>query len=98
MTLGAGANWYAAHSLPVFPLCLRGKQPLKDSHGFMDATTDTARVAAWWWESPDADIGLATAGFLVLLSARYGTEGQPVPRRWLWVYRAVLRLLRWGSR
>ena len=66
--LGAGAAWYARHGFPVFPCQPRAKKPLTP-HGFKDATTDLARVAAWWRKWPDANIGMRTgaaSGLLVL--------------------------------
>lgn len=42
----------------VFPLEVRGKKPLT-LHGYKDATTDEARIRAWWGETPEANIGLA---------------------------------------
>ena len=48
---------YASHGWPVFPL--DGKDP-RTSHGFYDATTDTATIQAWWTRWPDANIGLPT--------------------------------------
>jgi putative DNA primase/helicase len=45
-----------------------GKHPMTP-HGVKDATTDRDQIRAWWTESPDANIGIATgseAGILVL--------------------------------
>ena len=64
----AAALWYAGKGNPVFPCKPRSKEPLTP-HGFKDATTDLARIRAWWKESPDANIGLPTgavSGLLVL--------------------------------
>jgi hypothetical protein len=60
------ALWYAAQGLPVFPLRPRAKEPLTE-HGFQDATTEQARIAAWWRQWPDANIGLPTGGASGLL-------------------------------
>ena len=64
----------------IFPL--REKAPAvsaeKDGHGCKDATADPERVAAWWKEYPDANIGLATGkvnGILVLDIDRNHAEG-----------------------
>lgn len=65
MTLQDHALRYAALDYPVFPCVPGGKAPLT-SHGFHDATTDPAQIAAWWSENPDANIGLPTAGLLVV--------------------------------
>ena len=56
---------YAELGYPVFPCEPGGKHPLTE-HGFKDATTDAEQIAAWWKDRPNANIGLATAGMLVL--------------------------------
>lgn len=61
--LGA-ALWYAEQGLPVFPLEPGGKRPLPGSRGCKDATTDPARIRAWWAGHPQRNVGLAT-GYLV---------------------------------
>ena len=43
-----------------------GKHP-RTRHGFKDATVDPAQIRAWWSKWPDANIGLATGGGLVVL-------------------------------
>lgn len=48
---------YAARGWPVFP-CGENKAPLT-AGGFKDATTDPARIRAWWGECPDANIGFS---------------------------------------
>ena len=35
-------------------------------HGFLDATTDAGQIEAWWTARPDANIGMPTAGLLVV--------------------------------
>jgi uncharacterized protein (DUF2384 family) len=47
----------AARGRPIFPC--RGKKPLT-SHGFHDATTDPAKVSAYWKRYPDANVAMAT--------------------------------------
>lgn len=47
----------------------------KDGHGCKDATTDPARIQAWWGRHPDANIGLAT-GFLFDVVDIDGALGQ----------------------
>ena len=67
--LAKAAQWYGAHAIPVFRLVPRDKVPPEGSHGFLDATTDTERIAAWWRETPDANIGMPTgeaSGILVV--------------------------------
>ncbi len=56
---------YADLGYAVFPCVPGDKNPLTQ-HGFLDATTDAARIEAWWATHPDANIGLSTAGLLVV--------------------------------
>lgn len=56
----------AARGYPVFPLRPGAKIPYRGSHGCLDATTDAATIMAWWKARPHANIGLATAGLLVV--------------------------------
>lgn len=53
--LAEAAAAYARAGWPVFPL--DGKEPIRGSHGFKDATTDLDTVARWWTRLPDANIG-----------------------------------------
>ena len=68
---------YARQGLHVFPIVPDGKTPLT-SHGFHDATTDEAQIDAWWSQSPDANIGIATgkvSGLVVVDVDRHGEDG-----------------------
>ena len=56
---------YAEMGYAVFPCVPSGKAPVT-SHGFKDATTDSAKIDAWWEQHPRANIGIATAGLLVV--------------------------------
>ena len=49
----------------VFPCQPGGKAPLTP-HGFRDASADMKQIEAWWAQHPDANIGLPTAGLLVI--------------------------------
>lgn len=61
-TLAAAAVAYARRGLKVLPLLPRGKEPNGSltPHGLKQASSDPDQVAAWWAQSPDANIGLAT--------------------------------------
>jgi hypothetical protein len=72
------ARYYAARGWPVFPLIPRSKKPIHKG-GFKNATTDLAQVDAWWAETPDANIGIATGDvsglFVVDLDDKEGRSG-----------------------
>lgn len=80
-TLQKAAEWYASHGWPVFPCVPGDKKPLT-AHGFKDATRDLAQIRAWWTETPNANIGIATgdAGLVVVdVDAKNGAQG---PESW----------------
>jgi hypothetical protein len=56
---------YAELGYHVFPCAPGTKVPLTE-HGFRDATTDAARIEAWWARSSDANVAMSTAGLLVV--------------------------------
>jgi hypothetical protein len=56
---------YAELGYPVFP-CLSGTKKPPSKGGFHNATTDAEQIKRWWAERPSANIGIATAGLLVL--------------------------------
>jgi hypothetical protein len=56
---------YAKLGYRVFPCVPEGKVPLTP-HGFQDATTDEEQIEAWWTDHPNANIGMSTAGLLVI--------------------------------
>ncbi len=64
-TLLQSALRYAELGYPVFPCVPGGKAPAT-AHGFLDATTDVNQIEAWWTTRPDANIGMPTAGLLVV--------------------------------
>lgn len=68
------ALWYAAQGLRVFPLQPRAKVPLRGSRGCKDATTDEDRIRAWWRQTPEANVAVAT-GTLVDVIDVDGADG-----------------------
>src|SRR5512146_1307577 len=56
---------YAELGYPVFPCAPGGKVPITP-RGFKDATTDPGQIHAWWEKYPDANVGMPTAGLLVI--------------------------------
>ena len=56
---------YAELGYPVFP-CVPGRKKPLCEHGCNDATTDAEQIERWWTERPNANVGIATAGLLVL--------------------------------
>ena len=57
--VGTAARHLAQAGVPVFPCVPLGKQPLT-RRGFLDASSDPARVAQWWDRWPDANIAMPT--------------------------------------
>ncbi len=51
---------HARNGFPVFPLWPMGKAPHSRlaPNGWHDATTEEARIRAWWHDCPDANIGI----------------------------------------
>src|SRR4051794_3318954 len=66
---------FAARDWPVFPLRPGEKVPLiakaAGGNGCHDATTDPARIRAWWTEHPTANIGLAAGPAFWALDVDY---------------------------
>src|SRR5689334_18125037 len=58
------ARRYARQGIPVFPLASGTKVPLiaaqHGGRGLHDATTNAARIDAWWRACPDCNIALRT--------------------------------------
>ncbi len=61
----AAALRYAELGYPVFPCVPEKKVPLTP-RGFKDATTDAGQIKAWWEKYTDANIGIPTAGLLIV--------------------------------
>jgi hypothetical protein len=53
------AQRYATHGWPVFP-CAPGEKVPVTRRGFLDASTDHERIAAWWKSDPDRNVAIAT--------------------------------------
>lgn len=49
----------------VFPLVEKTKKPYTE-HGFQDATTDEDVICEWWSTWPNANVGVATEGLIVI--------------------------------
>jgi hypothetical protein len=56
---------YAELGYRVFPCAPGAKTPLT-RHGFHDATTDIEQIERWWSQHPNANIGIPTAGLVVI--------------------------------
>ena len=69
---------YASAGWAVLPLAPGGKTPIS-AHGVKDATKDSDRIRAWWTETPDANVGVATgsvSGITVLdVDRKLGKDG-----------------------
>jgi Bifunctional DNA primase/polymerase, N-terminal len=50
---------YAERGWPVFP-CLPGRKAPATEHGHLDATTDPARISAWFARRPGLNLAIAT--------------------------------------
>lgn len=76
--LSGAAATYAAVGIPVFPCAPGEKRPLT-AHGFQEATTDPARVDAWWVQHPDANIGIPTGSVVDVLDVDVHVTGTGFP-------------------
>jgi hypothetical protein len=78
MDISTTALALAGAGYPVFPCNAKERRPYT-SHGFKDATTNAAQVAAWWAEWPDALVGMPTgavSGVYVLdIDVKNGKNG-----------------------
>ena len=73
MNLGDAAHEYAEKGWPVFPL--HGKDPLRGSHGFYDATTDPDQIRQWWKQNPQRNIGTSIPESMVVVDVDAKTQG-----------------------
>ncbi|VDG18091.1 prophage Lp4 protein 7, DNA replication [Lactobacillus plantarum] [Lactiplantibacillus mudanjiangensis] len=68
----------ASDGIAVFPFTPDSKVPLKNSRGYLDATTDQQTIAGWFEHVPRANLGmrLDASGLLVVDVDRHGkTDG-----------------------
>jgi hypothetical protein len=56
---------YAELGYPVFLCAPGGKVPIT-KRGFRDATSDAEQIERWWTQHPNANIGIPTAGLVVI--------------------------------
>lgn len=77
-SLLAAALRYAEMGYHVFRLAPMAKVPIRHSRGFLEATTHEAIIRSWWTEQPQANIGIATAG-LIVIDIDPGATWQQVP-------------------
>ena len=66
---------YASAGWAIFPCQPRDKRPAT-AHGVKDATTDPARIRAWWAKMPEANIGLdcGRSGLVVVDLDQHGDK------------------------
>lgn len=95
----AAVSLLFSRRVPVFP-CVPGEKRPLTRHGFKDASTDLADVAAWWSRWPDANIGVPTgsaSGIEVVdvdvhqagsgFAAFEKARAAGLARNWLWLVR-----------
>ena len=71
------ALYYAGMGIAVFP-CKPGRKTPACDNGFLDATTDEARIRTWWAQIPRANVAMATGKvsgvFVVDIDPRHGGD------------------------
>ena len=71
---------YAAAGYKVLPIRPRDKIPLT-KRGAHDATTDAEQIKSWWFEWPDANIGVTLEGLVVVdIDPRNGGDVDALPK------------------
>ncbi|MEO1994606.1 MAG: bifunctional DNA primase/polymerase, partial [Planctomycetaceae bacterium] len=63
--LHSAALHYAELGYPVFPCAPGTKTPLT-KRGYLEATLDADQIDRWWSQRPNANIGIATGGLVVI--------------------------------
>ena len=71
---------YAELGYKVFP-CVPGEKRPLTAHGVLEATTDEFQIQLWWEACPNANIGISTAGLIVIDRDSNKETGQP--NQWL---------------
>lgn len=79
---------YAARGWPVHPILARAKEPASP-HGFKDATTDEARIRAWFEKSPRLNLGIATGRTSGVWVLDFDTGGADTLLAWESTYGAL---------
>lgn len=82
MNLARAALSYAKFGRSVFPLVEGGKRPAT-GHGVKDATTDRAKICAWWTERPSSNIGLAVLPHELVVDVDVRSGGDQTLFDWL---------------
>ena len=71
---------YAERGYKVFP-CVPGQKNPLTAHGVLEATTDEMQIQLWWDACPNANIGISTAGLIIIDRDSNKETGQP--NQWL---------------
>lgn len=58
--------WFASRGWPVFPIAPNSKVPMAKTGGVKDATTDADQIREWARLYPNANIGGACTGRVVI--------------------------------
>lgn len=76
---------YIARGWAVFPLYPKDKKPIT-KNGFKNASTDPEQVRSWWTNTPNANIGIATGGGIVVIDIdndpEKGKDGSASLKQW----------------
>ncbi|KFI81926.1 bifunctional DNA primase/polymerase [Bifidobacterium psychraerophilum] len=78
------AGRLAEAGVPVFACVPGGKRPLPGGRGFLDASTELARVESWWRQVPKANLAVPTgrmSGVVAVDVDVHGTSGFDAFRR-----------------